>query len=131
MLYRLGHSLQRWWGKKESKKFFGRHSTPQLMYNYIFIYDAELWSSRRYMDGKVVVIFTSFLQQFASFFYFCDTKKTTTTSGSSSSSSMFVCCKKKRRAQGLLFFSFFALSRKEGVVGSAARAHNITEVATG
>ena len=28
MLYRLGHSLQRWWGKKESKKFFGRHSTP-------------------------------------------------------------------------------------------------------
>ena len=29
------------------------------------------------------------------------------------------------------FFSFFALSRKEGVVGSAARAHNITEVATG
>ena len=45
------------------------------MYNYIFIYDAELWSSRRYMDGKVVVIFTSFLQQFASVFYFCDTKK--------------------------------------------------------
>ena len=133
MLYRLGHSLQRWWGKKESKKFFGRHSTPHswciTIYSYTMLscgHRADTWTEKS----------SSFLQVSSSSLPHSSIsvtqKKTTTTSGSSSSSSMFVCCKKKRRAQGLLFFSFFfALSRKEGVVGSAARAHNITEVATG
>ena len=123
MLYRLGHSLQRWWGKKESTKFFGRHSTPHswciTIYSYTMLscgHRADTWTEKS----------SSFLQVSSSSLPHSSIsgtqKKNTTTSGSSSSSSsMFVCCKKKRRAQGLLFFLFFLPS--PGKRGSSVAQH--------